>query len=108
MCFGTCTDSLAAHTQPDKIARVPRLCFTGEKVEIPSCAQQCWAASPLHLSNNTPCQVSADLPGGQGLVPKLSAEAELSLNPLLTLCTVVGGGPGKPSAAGEVGDDPEM
>lgn len=65
------------------------------------------SASPLYLSNKTPCQVYADLPGCQGFVPKLSAEAELSLNPLLTLCTVVGG-PGKPSAVSEVGDYPEI
>lgn len=103
-CFGTYTDSLAAHTQPDEIARVPLLCFTGEEVQIPSCAQQCWATSPLHLSNNTPCQVYADLPGCQGFVPKLSAEAELSPNPLLALCAVMGG-PDKASVAGEVGDD---
>lgn len=106
-CFETYTDSLAAHAQPDKIARVPLLCYSGEEVQVPSCAQQCWAASPLHLSSNTLCQACADLPGCQGFVPKLSAEAELSLNPLLALCAVVGG-PGKASAAGEVGDDPEM
>lgn len=103
--FGTCTDSLAAYTQSDKIARAPLLCFMGEKVQIPSCAQQCWAASPLQLSNNTPCH--PDLLGCQGFVPKLSAEVQLSLNPLLALCTVVRG-PGKPSVASEVGDDPEM
>lgn len=81
--FGTYTDSLVAHTQPDRISRVALLCFTGEKVQISSCAQQCWAASPVHLSSNSSCQVYADLPGCQGFVPKLFAEAGLSLNPLV-------------------------
>lgn len=71
VCFGTYTDSLASHTQPDRIARVPLLCFTAEKVEIPSCAQQCWAVSPLHLSNNTPLSGVCRSPGA----PRLYSQA---------------------------------
>lgn len=100
-CFGTYADSLAAHAQPDKIAWIPLLCFTGEKVQIPSCAQH-----PLCTSAVTPqvrcVRISR---GAKTLFPAVcrSRVVPESLNPLLTLCTVAGG-PGKPSAASEVGD----
>lgn len=89
-CFGTCTDSVAAYTQSDKIARAPLPCFMGEKVQILSCAQQCCAVSPLHLSNITP-HVTQISQGAKALFPS-SLQKWSSLWTLCWLCALWWGG----------------